>query len=47
MFIEIPVGPESLCLEGYDQNFNIYRNRARIPMFETIRSENQFQCLER
>ena len=39
MFIKI--GPVFLCLEGQNHNSNIYKNRARIPMFRTIRSETQ------
>ena len=35
MFIKI--GPEFQCFEGYDQNSNVWKYRARIPMFERIK----------
>ena len=35
----IKIGPEFQCLEGKDKNSNVYRNRARIPMFGRIRSK--------
>ena len=41
----IKIGPEVQCLKGFDQYTNVYKNRARIPLFKRIRSE--FQCLER
>ena len=30
---------ELQCLEGYGQNSNVWKNRARIPMFGNIRSK--------
>ena len=30
---------ELQCLEGYGQNSNVWKNRARIPMFGRIRSK--------
>ena len=32
------------AVEGYDKNFNVYKDRARIPMFIITRPE--FQWLE-
>ena len=37
------VGSDYQSLEGKDKTSNVYKNRARIPVFGTIRKE--FQCL--
>ena len=39
MFIK--TGQEFQCLEGYDQNSNAHRNRARIPLFGRKRWERK------
>ena len=36
---------ELQCLEGYGQNSNVWKNRAKIPMFGRPRPE--IQCLKR
>ena len=35
-------GSELQCLEGKDRDSSVYKNRARIKMFGTIRSEFQY-----
>ena len=42
MFIKL--GPEFKCVEGYDQNSHVYKNRARILVFIKVRQE--FQSLK-
>ena len=37
--------PEFQSSEGQDQNSNVIKNRARIPVLGRIRSE--FQCLQK
>ena len=37
----IKMGVDLQYLEGYDNNSNAFTNRARIQLFEKIRSENQ------
>ena len=29
----IKIGPEIQCMKRQDQNSNVYKNRARIPVF--------------
>ena len=42
----IQIGSEVQCFfERKDHNSNVYKDRARIPMFGRIRSE--FQCLKK
>ena len=36
---------ELQCLEGYGRNSNVWKNRAKLPMFGRPRPE--FQCLKR
>ena len=37
-------GPEIHCLEGYDKNSNVWKNKIRIPMLTEIGSD--YQSLE-
>ena len=51
MFIKL--GPEFICVEGYDQNSHVYNNRARIPVFIKVRQKipvserirSELQCI--
>ena len=38
------IGQEFQCLEGYRKNYNVWKDRARIPTFKATRQ--QFQCFE-
>ena len=38
----IKIGSEFQYLEGQGQNSNSYKNKARIPVFEKIRSDSNF-----
>ena len=38
VLIHVQIGPEFQCLEGEDENSNVYQNRARILMFGSISS---------
>ena len=48
MFIKMPmcikIRPEFQCLEQYNENSKVYKNRARFPMLERIGP--QVQCLQ-
>ena len=39
--VSIEIAPEFHCLGGEDNNSNAYRNKAKIPLFGSIISENQ------
>ena len=38
------IRPDFQCLEEQGQNFNVWKDRARIPVFRRIRPK--FQCVE-